>query len=273
MVLAAELGQETTELAEALRRRAGEPVGRPHVDAEQLTAGAHRHAGRAPQHVLAARRAGDRDDHPLAGLPGPGDAVQLAVLLERLVDPVGHPHQRELAEGAEVPVPEVVGQRGVDLLGRVDVAVGHPAPQRLRGLVDELDLVGRAHHRVGDRLALLDAGDLLDHVVHRLEVLDVDGRDHVDAGLQQLLDVLPALLVAGPGHVRVRQLVDQRDLRAAGQDRVDVHLLERRPAVLDPAAGTTSRSPSCAAVFTRPWVSTKPTTTSVPRSSRDAGPR
>ena len=36
----------------------------------------------------------------------------------------------------------------------------------------------------------------------------------------------------------------------AGEHRVDVHLLERRAAVLDrAAAGTTSRSPICSAVF------------------------
>ena len=38
-----------------------------------------------------------------------------------------------------------------------------------------------------------------DDVVQALEVLDVDGRDHVDAGREQLLDVLPALLVRLPG--------------------------------------------------------------------------
>ena len=32
------------------------------------------------------------------------------------------------------------------------------------------------------------------------------------------------------------ELVDERDLRAAGEHGVDVHLLERRPAVLDPSA-------------------------------------
>ena len=39
-----------------------------------------------------------------------------------------------------------------------------------------------------------------------------------------------------PGHVGVRELVDERDLGLAGEDRVDVHLLERRAAVLEPPA-------------------------------------
>ena len=56
-------------------------------------------------------------------------------------------------------------------------------------------------------------------------------------GVEELLDVLPALLVARARHVRVRELVDQRDLGLAGDDRVDVHLLELRAAVRDHAAG------------------------------------
>ena len=54
----------------------------------------------------------------------------------------------------------------------------------------------RADDGVGHGLALRDPGDPLDDVVERLEVLDVDRRDDVDAGVEQLLDVLPALLVA-----------------------------------------------------------------------------
>ena len=70
-------------------------------------------------------------------------------------------------------------------------------------------------------------------VVERLEVLDVDVGDDVDAGVQQFLDVLPALLVPRAGHVRVRELVDQRDLGPAGEDRVEVHLRELGTPVVD----------------------------------------
>ena len=82
--------------------------------------------------------------------------MTLAVLLEADVDLVGDPQQRQLAQRAEVAGPEVVGERGVDLVGRVDVAVGHAPAQRLGRLVDELDLLGGADDLVGDRLALLD---------------------------------------------------------------------------------------------------------------------
>ena len=61
--------------------------------------------------------------------------------------------------------------------------------------------------------------------------IDVDPRG------EQLLDVLPALLVPGPGNVRMRELVDQRDVGMARDHRVHVHLLELGPAVIDPPAG------------------------------------
>ena len=82
------------------------------------------------------------------------DVVRRAVVLHRLVDLVGGPQQGELAQRGQVADPEVVAQRGVDLVGGVDVAVRHPAAQRLGRHVDELHLVGRAYDGVRHPLAL-----------------------------------------------------------------------------------------------------------------------
>jgi hypothetical protein len=64
------------------------------------------------------------------------------------------------------------------------------------GDVDQLDLLGTAHHLVGHRLPLCDAGDPLHHVVERLQMLDVHCGQHGDARVEQFLDVLPAFGVA-----------------------------------------------------------------------------
>jgi hypothetical protein len=109
----------------------------------------------------------------------------------------------------------------------VDVAVREAAPQRLRGDVDDLELLGTAHHLVRHGLALPDARDPLHHVAQRGEVLHVHGGQDVDAGVEQLLDVLPALGVARAGRVGVGELVDQRHLGFTSQHPVEIQLLER----------------------------------------------
>ena len=186
---------------------------------------------RPPDQRVALGAAGERDDDPLAGLPGAGDVVVGPVPVELVVDLVGQPEQASSRSAVRLPIAEVVGQRRVDLLRRVDVPVRHPPAQRLRGHVDQFDLVGAADDLVGHGLPLRHPGDLLDDVVERFQVLDVHGRDDVDAGVEQPLDVLPAFVVARAGHVRVRELVDQRHRRRAGDHGVGVHLGEGRAPV------------------------------------------
>ncbi|CAM5241357.1 hypothetical protein SAURM35S_04792 [Streptomyces aurantiogriseus] len=160
-----------------------------------------------------------------------------AVLVEVLVDPVRDPQQGQLPQGGEVSGAKVVRQGGVDLVGLVDVAVRHAAAQGLWRHVDQLDLVGAAHHFVGDGLLLPYAGDRLHDVAEGLQVLDVHRGDDVDAGGEEFLDVLPALGVARARDVRVGQFVDQGDLGAAGQDGVEVHLGEGAAPVVEVSAG------------------------------------
>ena len=118
----------------------GEPVRAPYVDADQLRVRARRHARAPPDQAFTLWRAGQRHHDALTRLPRLGDPVSLAILPERFVDAIRHPQQGELAQRAEVADPEVVTERGVDSLGRVDVAMGHAASQGLRRHVNELDL-------------------------------------------------------------------------------------------------------------------------------------
>lgn len=67
-------------------------------------------------------------------------------------------------------------------------------------------------------------------------VLDVDRGHDVDAGVEQFVDVLPALGVAAAGDVGVGVLVDERDVGRAGEDGVEIHLGEGGTAVLDRAS-------------------------------------
>ncbi len=148
------------------RAGAGEPVAGGDVNGFEVGAArAGRDAGGAADERVALVAAGERHDHALLGLPGGGDVLGLAVLLQLVLDLVGQPQQGDLAQCGEVADAEVVREGRVHLLGRVDVAVDHAAAQRLGGDVGEFDLVGAAHDFIGDGLALRHAGDLGDDVV------------------------------------------------------------------------------------------------------------
>ena len=57
-------------------------------------------------------------------------------------------------------------------------------------------------------------------------MLHVEGGVDVNAGVQQLLYILPALLVAAAGSVAVGQLIHHGDGRFAGEQAVEIHLLQ-----------------------------------------------
>ena len=210
-----------------------------HVDADQLALGPLRDPRGPADEVIGPRRARQGDDHPLARLPRPGDAVTVAVLGERVVDPIGDPEESQLSQRREVAGTEVVPERHVDLVGAVDVAVGESPPQGLGCHVDELDLIGGANRVIRHRLPLADAGDPLDDVVERLEVLDVDRRDDVDSGGEDVLHVLPALVVPRSRGVRVGELVDEHEVGHGGAGwRRRPSRRSRSPGVRPSAAGS-----------------------------------
>ena len=179
-----------------------------------------RPARREPLRTSVAAR-GDADDRqtitrvlwptrswPAAGVPV-GGAPRAGAL-----DALGDLAQRQLAQVAQVRVLEEVLQRPADLVGAVDLAGAQPFLQVLDGQIQVDDLVGLLEEAVGHGLADGDARDALDDVLEALEVLHVERADHVDAGVQQLEDVLVPLAVVAARNVRVRQLVDDDDLRA-----------------------------------------------------------
>ena len=199
------------------------------VDGEPVRAQARRHA--------AARRASRFAEYGLGPMQTRRRSVAAHVFsmpwaraprLHVGVDALGRLAQRELAQRDQVALPEEVLDGALGLRGQVDLALAQALEQLVGRQIDELDLVGRVEHRVGHGLAHDDAGDLRDDVVQALDVLDVERRVDVDPGVEQLLDVLPALRVPRACGVRVRELVDQEQARLAREGGVEVELLERR---------------------------------------------
>ena len=157
---------------------------------------------------------------------GPSIACALHVVDEVGVDALGCPPQRQLAQRRQVLRLEEPLARPVRHVRHVDLALGEALQQLVGRQVDEHDLVGVLEHVIGHGLAHPDAGDALQDVVEAFEMLDVERRPHVDAGGQQLLDVLPALRMAAAGDVGVRQLIEQQQARPARQRLVEIELAE-----------------------------------------------
>ena len=112
------------------------------------------------------------------------------------------------------------------LYGPVDLAFVQAAQQVVGRQVDQHHFVGIVQHVVRHRFPDAHAGDAADHVVQAFQVLHVDRGVDVDAGCQQLLDVLPALGMARSGGIAVGQLVDQQHRRAAQQRGIEVEFGE-----------------------------------------------
>ncbi|KWV86860.1 hypothetical protein PFLmoz3_03597 [Pseudomonas fluorescens] len=62
-------------------------------------------------------------------------------------------------------------------------------------------------------------------------MLDVDRSEHVDAGGEQFLDVLPAFFMTTAGSVAVGQFVHQHQLGLGGEQAVEVHFFEHHATV------------------------------------------
>ena len=149
-----------------------------------------------------------------------------------LVDPLRGAPQGELAQCRQVGGREEVLERPLGLLRNVDLPLLEPLDQVVGRQIDQLDGVGAIEHRVRDRLAHAHMRDLRHHVVEAFDVLDVDRGVDVDAAAQQLLDIEITFRMAAAFDVGMRELVDQNDLRPAGDDGVEIHLLEPLALVL-----------------------------------------
>ena len=171
-------------------------------------------AGGADQ-LFAEGAAADADQQPFRRRPGTGDGAGLHVGPHLVVDPGGGAAQGQFPQGHEVAGLEEFLHGPGGLLRDVDLPLVQALQQILRRDVDQLDLRGPIEQAVGHGLPHGDAGDLGDDVVEALEMLDIDRGVDIDAGGEQLLHILPALLVPGAGGVGMGQFVHQDDLRLA----------------------------------------------------------
>jgi len=97
-------------------------------------------------------------------------------------------------------------------------------------------LVGLLQHPIGDAFAHHHPGEFGHAIVEALEVLDVEGGVHIQAGEQQGLHVLPALGPFAAGSVATGQLIHQHQLGAALEHGGHIQLLKLHATVAEPFA-------------------------------------
>ena len=146
-------------------------------------------------------------------------------------DMLGGPAQCDLAQRDQVALAEKILLRLLGLARDIDLAGLEPGNQLVRRRVDQHDLVGTVQHLVRHGFMDPDAGDRAYGAVQAFQMLHVQRRPAIDAGVQQLLHVLPALAVARAFDVGMRQLVHQQHGRLARQRCVQVEFLEHPAAV------------------------------------------
>lgn len=194
-------------------------------------------ARRAADHVFAPRVRSHAGQQRGARLPHGIDGFLDAVGLHVVLHPVRRAAQGQFAQGDQVTLAEKMLGRPLGLLRLVYLALLEAAQQFVGRDIDQHHFIGAVEHRVGQGFGHAHAGNSPRHVVQAFQVLHVHGRQHIDAGRQQFLDVLPALRMARTGHVRMGQFIHQYQRRRAQQGLVQVELEQGLAPVLDGLQG------------------------------------
>jgi len=167
----------------------------------------------------------DQRQHAVAGGPGAGHAGLAHPVPHVLIHVLRRLAQRDLAQCGEVALLEVALQRPAGGVGAVNAAAGKPRAQLGGRDVNQLNLVGTLQHAVGQGFGDAYAGDAGNVVIQAFQVLDVQRGPDMQAGIHQLLHILPPLVVAAARGVGMGQLVHQQQAGMAEQGGVQVKLL------------------------------------------------
>ena len=191
------------------------------------------HASAACNQVARFRISTDAYGDSLGELPVSAQLLLRHVIVQCAIHCTRHSLQRHLAQRNQIATPEEVAQSSVDALLGINIAAAHAVHQRLGRQVAQHNLVSAVEHPVWHGLAHGDAGQALHARRNTLHMLNVQRREHIDLGLQNLQHILEALRVRTAFNIGVRQLVDQHHLGMARHDRIYIHLIKQRALVLD----------------------------------------
>ena len=202
-----------------------------HIDSVPGATQTRRQPGRRAHHLVTAIQRPQTDQQGIMGMPDPLYLLPMAIGTHLIVHPLGGATQCQLAQGHEIALAKEVFDGPLRLSRQIDLPLLETLAQIVRRQVHQLDLVCLVEEAIRHRLPHQNAGDTAHYVVEALQMLDVDGGKHIDARLQQLLHILPALGMAGALDIAVGQLVHQHHGRRPGQYPVQIKLRQAAPAV------------------------------------------
>ena len=179
------------------------------------------------------RAGGDAYQEALSRLPYFANALVFAVIPHLLFDALRGAAQAQLAQRDQIALAEEIADRALGLLRQIDLAFPEPLEQLVRRKIDELDLVGLVKDGIGNGLGNLNLGDAGDDVLEAFQMLHVDRGVDVDAGIEQFLDIVPALGMTRTRRIGMRQLVDDDQRRLAPERRIEIEFTQLRSAILD----------------------------------------
>ncbi len=208
------------------------------LDMERDPGGIHRVSGapRPTDQGDRPRTGSDGDHEPLARFPCPRDPACSHDLPQLVIHAFRGQAKRHFAKRREVAFAEEMLGRLPRALRRIDLPLLQALEQLVGRNIHQFDLGGGIKDRIGDRLADDGPGDLCHRVGPTLQVLNIQRCVHIDPVVQQLQDILVAFRVAAARGVGVREFVDQGEGRLAGEQGVEVHLLDGGPPVVHATA-------------------------------------
>ena len=185
------------------------------MDRDPLSLHAVRETRRFTHETRAVGARADRDEQPVLRFPHGRDGALLAIRPHLSVHAVRRAAEREFAERDDVPLPEEVMRGACRDIREIDLPFVQPLQEFVRRNIDKPHFPGFIKNPVRHGLADRDPGDAGHHVIQALEMLDIKRGVYIDPGFEQLLHILPALRVAAPGEIGVRELIHHEELRVA----------------------------------------------------------
>ena len=153
-------------------------------------------ASAGPNQLVASDAGADADEQRFLGWPDGRDGFFPAVGEYVVVYPIRCPAQRQFAQSQQIAFAEKVLHCSLGLLRYVDLAFLQAPEQFFVWQIDQNDFVGTVKYVIRHRFPDLRPGNAADDIVQTLQMLDVDRSTYVDAGAEQLLDILPAFGMA-----------------------------------------------------------------------------